>query len=260
MQLVIDVGNTNIVFGLFHHHGLFKKWRFPTRQTLTHDELGGWLCVLFKENRIHRTDILQIVISNVVVSLNSLFHAFFHEYFNSIQPIWITPSLFSKMMSIEYENPQTLGADRIVTAFAAFNLYKSALITVDCGTATTFGVVSSTGIFKGGAIAPGMQLFREALFNTTRLPQIEYDCVPEQVVGQSTKACLESGLILGYVSMIDGMVYRMKQWMKSHQIGSPKIIATGGFSPFLNSISQVIDEIEPDLTLMGLYMIANLPL
>lgn len=249
MLLAIDVGNSNNVIGLFSNDKLLTHWRIRTEWTRTPDEY--W--VLIKEfillNNVEAETIDEIIVACVVPPLIPILKEMGRKYF-FCEPLIVGPGIKTGM-SILYKNPAEVGADRIVNAVAAYNKYGGPLIIVDFGTATTFDAVSKKGEYLGGAIFPGVQLSMEALFkNAAKLPRVELE-EPEYVIGKSTIESIHSGVIHGFVSMIDGMVSKMQA-----EIGeTARVIATGGIVQLIANKVKSIDTIDPFLTLEGLRII-----
>ena len=254
MLLVIDVGNTNTVIGVYKEDVLVEDWRIKTIRDTTADEFNVLIKALFKDsNAVNAEAIKKVLISSVVPPSAPILNAFCKRYLNLI-PIWITPELVRSLMPVLYKNPDEVGADRIVNAIAAYDKYKKALIVVDFGTATTFDVISAKGEYIGGAITPGVAISSEALFQkASRLPRVEIFQPTDKVIGRDTIESIKSGIIYGYASLVDGMVERMKKEMNF----SPFVIATGGLSPLISSVSEKIDSVEESLTLDGLRIISN---
>ena len=253
MLLVIDVGNTNTVIGVYEDDELKHDWRIRTIRETTADEFNILARALFADKGIQRTDISKIVISSVVPSSVRILNAFCERYLG-ITPLWINPESVKKLMPILYSNPNEVGADRIVNAVAAYEKYKKALIIIDFGTATTFDAISEKGEYLGGAICPGVAISADALFQkTSRLPRVEIFRAPEKVIGDDTIESIKSGIIFGNAAMVDGMVERMKQEMNT----TPMIIATGGLSPLIAEVSNAIESVDLALTLDGLKIIGR---
>ena len=249
MLLAIDVGNTNNVIGLFSHDKLLTSWRIRTEWNRTADEY--W--VLIKEfillNSISTEKIDYIIISCVVPPLKPVLEEMSHKYF-SCKPLMVGPGIKTGI-SILYNNPLEVGADRIVNAVGAYEKYGGPLIIVDFGTATTFDAVSKKGEYLGGAIFPGVGISMEALFkNTAKLPRVEL-AIPERVIGKSTEESIKSGAIYGFSGMISSIVSKMRQEMR-HEA---KVIATGGVARSIVSQIDLIETFEPDLTLNGLLIL-----
>ncbi len=253
MLLVIDVGNTNTVIGIYKDNTLKENWRIRTVRDNTADEFNVLVNALFSDKHIDPRAIKKIVISSVVPSSVRILNGFCQRYLNR-SPVWINPCLVKKLMPIRYSNPNEVGADRIVNAVAAYDKYKCAMIIIDFGTATTFDVISARGEYLGGAIAPGVMISSEALFQkASRLPRVEIFKAPEKVIGNDTIESMQSGIIHGNAAMVDGMVERMAREMDEH----PKIIATGGLAPLIAGISRSIEVVDQSLTLDGLHLISR---
>lgn len=253
MLLVIDVGNTNTVIGVYDKDKLTHDWRIRTIRDTTADEFNILANALFLDKGLERSDIKKTVISSVVPSAVPILNAFCERYLG-LSPLWINPDSVKKLMPILYNNPNEVGPDRIVNAVAAYAKYKTSLIIIDFGTATTFDVISEKGEYLGGAIVPGVMISAEALFQkASRLPRVEIFVAPDKVIGKDTIESIKSGIIHGNAAMVDGMVQRMTKEMDS----SPKIIATGGLAPLISKNSKTIEITEQSLTLDGLRIISN---
>ena len=253
MLLVIDVGNTNTVIGVYDKDILKEDWRIRTVRDNTADEFNVLANALFAEKGINSANITKIVISSVVPSSVRILNDFCERYLK-LTPLWINPASVKTLMPILYKNPDEVGADRIVNAVAAYDKYQSALIIVDFGTATTFDAISEQGEYLGGAIVPGVMISSEALFQrASRLPRVEIFKAPEQVIGKDTIESIKSGIIYGNAAMVDGMVARMKAEMNA----APTIIATGGLAPLIAEVSETIEEVDQSLTLDGLRIISE---
>lgn len=253
MLLVIDVGNTNTVIGVYDNDILKHDWRIRTVRESTADEFNVLANALFMDKGVSRSDISKTVISSVVPSSVPILNAFCERYLK-MTPIWINPDSVKKLMPILYNNPNEVGADRIVNAVAAYRKYQTAMIIIDFGTATTFDVISGKGEYLGGAIVPGIMIAADALFQkASRLPRVEIFQAPEKVIGKDTINSIKSGVIFGNAAMVDGMVERMSEEMGE----TPKIIATGGLAPLISKISKTIEKVEQSLTLDGLRIISN---
>lgn len=254
MLLVIDVGNTNTVIGVFKEDHLVTSWRIRTERRTTGDEFSVLAAGLFNGSGIQFKDIQRTVISCVVPPVVGVYDAFCRKYLNHA-PEWIDAAS-SGVMPILYGNPSEVGADRIVNAVGAYSKYKQSLIIVDFGTATTFDAVSKKGEYLGGAISPGIMIASEALFaNASKLPRVEIFVPPERVIGKNTGASLQSGIIFGYAGLVDGIVRRMKNEMGDE----PVVVATGGLAEMISRVSETIDAVEADLTLEGLKIISAVP-
>jgi type III pantothenate kinase len=250
MLLCIDVGNTNIVLGIANQDKILTHWRIRTEKEATSDEMGITIGDLLRSSGIRMEEVTDIIISCVVPSLLNVLEAFSHRYFR-IRPMIVGPGLKTGM-PIQYDNPREVGADRLVNAVAAYEKYHTALIVVDFGTATTFDCVSKDGAYIGGAIAPGIVISCEALFEkASKLPRVEIFTRPKNVIAKDTISAMNVGIIYGYAGLVDGIVNRIKKEMGP----GLKVIATGGIAPFIYKESESIDCLEEDLTLEGLMII-----
>ncbi len=254
MLLTIDVGNTHVMLGIFKQDKIIVYWRLATRKDSTEDELGMIVKSLFLNSYLELKDVDSIAISSVVPPLMYSLERMSIKYFG-IAPLIIGPGIKTGL-NILYDNPREVGADRIVNAVAAFNKYKCPLIIVDFGTATTFCAVSEKGEYLGGAIAPGIGISMEALFEkAAKLPRVEI-LRPQRIIGKDTVSSMQSGIVYGFVGQVDGIVGRMIEEFSDR----PKVIATGGFASLIASESETIDKVEPMLTLEGLKIISDLNL
>ncbi len=253
MLLAIDVGNTNIVLGVFEGVTLVQSWRLQTLRERTSDELGLLVDGLFAHSRIERVQIRGVILGSVVPPLTGTIRAMVERYFG-VTAINVEPGVNTKM-PILYDNPAEVGADRIVNAAAAFEKFGGGggrpMIIVDFGTATTLDAVTAKGEYLGGAICPGVAISADALFQrAARLPRIDVR-KPARVVGRTTVGAMESGLFWGYVGMVEGLVRRM-----SAELGGNAItIATGGLADLIAPETDVIQHVDPDLTLAGLRLV-----
>lgn len=253
MIFTMDVGNTNIKCGLFVDGKLKHSWRLATNRAKTADEYGIEMESFFAH--IDRTlyEVEGIIISSVIPSTNYTIEHMCSLYFRRT-PMFVGPGIKTGM-NIKYDNPRELGSDRICNALAAYKIYGGPCITIDFGTATTFGVVSTGGDFLGGAICPGLIISTDALVErTAKLPKVEL-IKPKTVIGKSTIHCIQSGLIYGYVGQVDYIVKKIR-----HEMGCPEAlaIATGGMARLIASESETIGVINGTLTLEGLYMLYEL--
>ncbi len=244
--LVIDVGNTNIVLGIYEGKALRHHWRIATVRERTADEYGILLKQLFQDRGFASHHLQGVVMSSVVPPLMTTLEQTCHTYFG-FSPLIVDASIDTGLV-VEYDNPQEVGADRIVNAVAGVALYGPPLIIVDFGTATTFCVIDQKGHYKGGVIAPGIQISTDALFQrASKLPRIDL-VRPESIVGRNTVASMQSGVIFGFVGQVDGIVERIRE-----EVNLPfQVIATGGLSRLMYGESRTIEHIEPNLTLEGL--------
>ncbi|MBV9670807.1 MAG: type III pantothenate kinase [Acidobacteriales bacterium] len=245
MLLVLDVGNTNTVLGLYEGDQLAAHWRVSTNKTQTIDEYGVLFRNLFATQDISTSAVTGIIISSVVPPIDSTLRAMCERYFH-LKPIFVEPGIKTGM-PVQTDNPNEVGADRIVNSVAAFESYGGPCIVVDFGTATTFDAVSVRGEYLGGVIAPGIGISADALFSrTARLPRVDIRR-PNKVVGTNTIHSMQSGLFYGYLGLVDGILERMTQELG----GSPKVIATGGLASLM-AASKFITQVNDLLTLEGL--------
>lgn len=246
MLLVIDVGNTNTVIGLYDGLELVHDWRIRTVVDHTVDEYGMLIYNLYKNAKIRPRSVKDIIISCVVPTMLNILEPLCEKYFN-VKPLIVGPGIRTGM-PILYDNPREVGADRIVNAVAAFEKYGGDIIVVDFGTATTFDYISKKGEYMGGCICPGIMIASEALFNkTAKLPRVELSR-PKAVVGKDTVSSMQAGILFGYASLVDGLVQRIKAEVRSN----PKVIATGGLATVIASEAKCIDVVDEMLTLEGL--------
>ncbi len=251
MLLVIDIGNTNTVLGVYDGPRLVKDWRLRTERNTTEDEINIIISSLFAQSRIQPQHIERTIISSVVPPMVTILDSFCRKYLG-YPPLWVNPASYTGM-PIHYRNPADVGADRIVNGVAAFDKYRRSLIVIDFGTATTFDSISEKGEYLGGAISPGIMIAAEALFmKASKLPRVEIYQRPATVIGKDTAASIQSGIIYGYAGLVDGMVRRMKSEMGT----DPKVVATGGLAELMCDVSETIEAVEPLLTLDGLRLIA----
>ncbi|MCP4682424.1 MAG: type III pantothenate kinase [Desulfobacterales bacterium] len=250
MLFCIDIGNTNIVLGVIDKGQVLNHWRIRTERDATADELGILVTNLFRSAGIEFEAIKHTIVSCVVPPLLNTIEDFSRRYFN-IKPLIVGPEIKTGM-PIEYDNPKEVGADRIVNAIGAYDRYHTALIVVDFGTATTFDYISRKGAYIGGAIAPGVLISCEALFQkASKLPRVEIFAQPKSVIAKDTLSSMNVGIIYGYAGLVDGIVNRMKKESGEE----PKVVATGGLAPFIYDVSETIEHVEEFLTLDGLRII-----
>ena len=255
MLLTLDVGNTNMVLGVFPAEGgpLLAHWRVTTHRSQTIDEYGVLFLNLFALRGIRAEEVTGIVISSVVPPINGTLRAVGEQYFGRT-PLLVDP-VASTGMPLLIDNPAEAGADRIVNCVAAYARYRRACIVVDFGTATTFDVVSTRGEFLGGAIAPGLGISAEALFaRAARLGRIEIKR-PTKAIGTNTVTNLQSGMFFGYLGLVDGILERMAAELSSAEECKPVIVATGGLAGLIAPESRWITEIDEMLTLEGLRLV-----
>ena len=251
MLLAIDAGNTNVVFALFEDGTIRTRWRIATDPRRTADEYAVWLNQLIEMEGYHRTQVNAVMICTVVPRALHNLEVLSTKYFD-VDPLIAGRAPVEWGIPIDLDEPQAVGADRVVNAIAAHALHGGDLIVIDFGTATTFDIVDASGAYKGGVIAPGINLSLDALFAAAaRLPRIAIE-VPEKatVIGRNTQDAMLSGIYWGYIGMIEGLVARIKA-----EIGRPtKVISTGGLATLFDEHSSVFDTVEPDLTITGLAM------
>ena len=250
MLLCIDIGNTNVVLGVTDQDRILDHWRIRTEKDATADELGILISNLFQASKLKMEDITDIIISCVVPPLLSAIEELSYRYFNR-RPMVVGPGLKTGM-PINYPNPKEVGADRIVNAIGAYEKYRTGLIVVDFGTATTFDYVSEGGAYEGGAIAPGITISCEALFQkASKLPRVEIFAKPKSVVAKDTISGMRVGIVYGYAGLVDGIVNRIKKEV-GHDL---TVVATGGLASIISEESYTIQSVEEFLTLEGLMII-----
>ncbi|MEO1775465.1 MAG: type III pantothenate kinase [Pseudomonadota bacterium] len=256
MLLAIDVGNTNTVFAVFPDdangdgQAPLGEWRCNTEAVRTADQYYVWLSQLMEHSGLPIGDIRNVVVSNVAPAVLFNIRVFCDRYFNT-RPLIVGRPECALPVDVRVDIPSQVGADRLVNTVAAFERYGGDLIIVDFGTATTFDVVDSDGAYIGGVIAPGVNLSLDALHQAAaHLPRIDVT-QPQQVLGQNTVACLQSGVYWGYVGLIEGICARLS----AERERPMKTIATGGLSPLFARGASVIEAVDPDLTVRGLVQI-----
>ena len=254
LLLAIDIGNTNIVVGIFDGDKIKATWRIATSVHRTADEYASILLNLLPRKGINADNIKSAILCSVVPPLEPTFEMLCQNYFN-IAPLVIGAGIKTGVR-ISTDNPREVGADRIVNAMAAHHLYGGPLIVIDLGTATTFDAVSREGDYLGGAIAPGIEIAAEALFTrTAKLPRVELQ-VPKRAIGRNTVASMQSGIVFGYIGLIEAIVTRFRQEMGE----DTHTVATGGYSILLGKETSCIENVNMDLTLIGLRLIHDLNL
>ncbi|HHT62996.1 MAG: type III pantothenate kinase [Bacillota bacterium] len=249
MLLAIDAGNTNIVLGIYNGSSLISQWRVSTDRQKTADEYGILLKNLFDFQGHKFSDITAIAIASVVPPLMTSLEKMSRNYFG-LAPLIVGPGVKTGM-PIKFDNPKEIGADRIVNAVGAYELYGGPLIVVDFGTATTFDVVTKQGEYIGGAIAPGIGVSTEALFaRAAKLPRVEL-IKPPSVISKNTVNGLQAGIIFGFTGQVDGIVKRIKNELNEE----PFVVATGGLAELISQESETIQKVNSWLTLEGLRII-----
>ncbi len=249
MLLAIDIGNTDTTLGVFEDSELRATWHLATNVHRMADEHAALLLNLLNHQGLDTSDIKKAVLCCVVPPLLATYEELFNRYFH-ISPLVVAAGIKTGVR-IRMENPREVGADRIVNAAAAHHLYKSPVIIVDSGTATTFDVVSKEGDYLGGVIAPGINTAAEALFTqAAMLPRVEL-IPPKHAIGSNTVSAMQSGIVFGYVGLIEGLVARIQQ-----ELGDKaKVVATGGWAEIIARETAVIDVVNLNLTLIGLRII-----
>ena len=247
MLLVIDVGNTNVVFAVFEGEEIRGQWRISTEARRTSDEYGVWLTQVMEHGGISPREVTGAVCASVVPQSLFDLRQLAKRYFDCELLVIGAPGVKTGIAA-KIDNPREVGADRLVNAFAAWQKYKQALIVVDFGTATTFDIVSQSGDYIGGIIAPGVNLSLDALHRAAaKLPHIPVQR-PDKVIGTSTVGAMQSGIYYGYIGLIEGLVTRIRA-----EYGGPmKVIATGGLASLYARSCEAIEALEPDLTIQGL--------
>jgi type III pantothenate kinase len=249
MLLAIDVGNTGMGLGLFEGDQLRVSWRMATSISRMPDEYAALLLPLLNHECLKNSDITDVCICSVVPPMVGTLEDLFERYFD-IKPLVVSAGTKTGVR-IRMDNPREVGPDRIVHSAAARHLYGGPLIIVDLGTATTFDTVSKDGEYTGGAIAPGIQTAAEALFaRTAMLPRVKM-ARPSKAIGTNTIAAMQSGIIFGYVSLIEGMVARIQKELPE----KAKVILTGGFLDIISRESHIFDEVNPNLIFIGLRLV-----
>ncbi len=249
MLLAIDIGNSDTTIGFFEDEKLRATWHMATSIHRMADEYAALLFNLLEHEGLAPSDVKDIALCSVVPPLVTTFEELSQRYFH-LSPLVVGAGIKTGVR-IRMDNPREVGTDRIVNAAAAHHLYKGPVIIVDLGTATTFDTVSSEGDYIGGAIAPGIVTAAESLFTrAAMLPRVEL-AHPKRAIGTNTIAAMQSGIVFGYVGLIEGMVARIQQELEE----KAKVVATGGFAELLAEETSVIDVVNPNLTLIGLRLI-----
>lgn len=249
MLLAVDIGNSQIVFGIFRDSRLVATWRFSSNSRQTADEYFLLMVSALQRYECRPSDINAAIIASATPLMQPVLESVCHELFG-FSPQIVGPGTKTKLR-IKFEPPSDLSGDRIANAVAGYYLYGGGpMIVIDFGTATTFDVVSAKGEYLGGALTPGIRLSAEVLAErTSRIPRVDL-IEPPSVVGKSTAQALQSGLVYGHVELLDGMVERIKR-----EVGHAKVIATGDYAKLLSRLSRRIERVVPHLTLEGLRML-----
>jgi len=249
MLMAIDIGNTNITFGVFKNEELHATWRMATAANQMADEYAAVVLNLLQHRGLGTSDITEVALCSVVPPLLATFQELLQRYFH-ISPLVVGPGIKTGVR-IRQDNPREVGPDRIANAAAAHKLYGGPVIIADLGTATTFDVVSKEGDHIGGAIATGIGTAAEALYmRAAALPRVEL-AHPKQAIGTNTVAAMQSGIIFGYVGLVEGMVARIQDELEE----KATVVATGGYADLIAGETSVIEVVNPDITLIGLRLI-----
>jgi type III pantothenate kinase len=249
LNLAIDVGNTNIVLGVYERRRLLHHWRLATDRSATSDQYGVMIHHLFQMAGLKMDELEGVILSSVVPPLMGMLEQLCRDYLKK-EPLIVGPGMKTGL-NVRYENPREVGADRIVNAVAGIEQYGVPLIIVDFGTATTFDYIDEQANYIGGAIVPGIHISTEALYQkAAKLPRIDL-VKPKSVIGRNTVSSMQAGIIYGYASQVDGIVERIREEFKVN----PKVVATGGLAELIRSESKTIQEVNPLLTLQGLQIL-----
>lgn len=260
MLLAIDIGNSHTVIGLFKDDILIGQWRFKSDRDRTDDELAIHCHGLFSMIGVKISEISGIIIASVVPGLEASWSSYCRKYLSAnleSPPLLVSVGNIKKSIHIKTDNPEEVGADRLVNAIAGWQKYQCNLLIIDFGTAITFDCVSVQCEYLGGAILPGIAIALDALSSrTAKLPRIDVSVGPEKVIGTNTVQAMKSGILHGYGALVDGMTQKIRQEMGCAD-GELKVIATGGMAHLIAPYAQSIDELEPLLTLQGLHFLHN---
>ena len=253
MLLTIDIGNTNIKYGVFDGENLKESFRVSSRLSRTADEYGSVLVNLLSDRGIEKSKITGIIISSVIPPLNyTICHMC--EYFFGISPIMVGPGIQTGL-NVKVENPKEVGADRIVNSVAAYKKYGGPIVVIDFGTATTFNIIDKNGAFVGGVIAPGIKTSLEGLVSSTaQLPMIEL-VSPKSVIGKNTETNMQAGIVFGFAGLVESLLMRVKKELGETQV---KVVATGGLGEIIAKEVRAIEKVDRTLTLEGLRFIFEL--
>lgn len=250
MILLVDVGNTNIVLGLHNGQEYIASWRISTDSQKTSDEYSIQVMQLFSQHKLNPEDVEGIIVSSVVPNVMHSLENMLRKCFKK-EPIIVGPGVKTGI-NIKYDNPKEVGADRIVNAVAAYEIYKKSMIIIDFGTATTFCAVTSEGDYLGGCIVPGIKISAAALFErAAKLPRVELE-FPDRIICKNTVTSMQAGILFGYIGQVEYIVSMMKKEMKKYVDEEPFVIATGGLSKLISKHTNVINKVDTQLTLEGL--------
>lgn len=253
MILLVDVGNTNIVIGVYNEKEYIAGWRISTDSKKTSDEYGIQLVQLFHQNDLNPKGVKGIIISSVVPNIMHSLENMVKKIFE-IDPIIVGPGVKTGI-NIKYDNPKEVGADRIVNAVAAHDKYNKDMIIIDFGTATTYCSVTKEGNYLGGCICPGLRIASDALFDrAAKLPRVELE-LPKSIICKNTVTSMQAGILYGYIGQVEYIVNKTKKEMMEMGLEEPLIIATGGLANLIAKSTAVIDKVESGLTLEGLRII-----
>jgi len=249
MLLAVDIGNTNVTLGVFEGEQLRATWRMATDINQMGDEFAATLLTLLAHHGMKTSDIREAAMCSVVPPLVGTFEDLLRRYFKT-QAVVVRPGVKTGVR-IVYPNPREVGADRIVNCAAAHYLYHGPVIVVDMGTATSFDIVSKDGEFIGGVIAPGIAIAAQALYTrTAALPRVEL-VAPEKAIGMTTVSAMQSGIVFGYIGLVEGLLKRVQNELPE----KATVVATGGYAELIADGTKMIDEVNPDITLVGLRLI-----
>src|SRR4051794_5521897 len=255
MLLAVDAGNTNLVFALVDGGAIKARWRIATDPRRTADQYAVWLHQLLELEGYSKRDVTAVIIGTVVPRALHNLEVLASKYFR-VEPLIAGQGRAAWPLQLDVDEPQNVGADRALNAIAAHAKHEGDLIVIDFGTATTFDVVSASGTYKGGIIAPGINLSLDALVNAAaKLPRIAIEApASESVVGRTTESQMQIGIYWGYVAMIEGLTERIKR-----EVGRPvTVVSTGGLASLFDQHTNVFDVIEPDLTIQGLSLLYDM--
>ena len=250
MLLAIDIGNTNMEFGVFEGTDLRASFRLGTNRNITSDEVGLFICEFFRENELDRHQVEDVIVASVVPQVMHSITSAIRKYFFQKKPLVVGDNVFAPIVN-KYENPKEVGADRLVAAVGAYHKYGGPLVVVDFGTATTFDAVDADGAYLGGVIYPGIRISMDALFTqAAKLPRVEL-IRPPHIIGRNTVTSLQAGAVYGYVGAVTNIVTGVKAELG----GQATVIATGGLASLIGNETDIFYAIDRTLTLDGLVII-----